>query len=104
MLPKLKPNFDWLDPAQWMPTRFQNGLLDAGFLQSLVRMYTEPEDYAAQLDFINDKVKDAAPDDRLGPLATVALYEILRQCAPAWMQSGYGFGKTLGGNCSRRSR
>lgn len=82
---KLGQNFDWLDPADWVRTRFQNGLLDAGFLQALVRMYTEPEDYAAQLDFIRDRVKDAALDEKLGPLATVALCEILRQCAPAWI-------------------
>ncbi len=37
MLPELKPNFHWLDPADWMPSRFENGLLDVGFLQSLVR-------------------------------------------------------------------
>ena len=84
------PNVAWLDPADWIPSRFNNRMLDVDFLQKLVRMYTEPDDYAAQLDFINDKVRDAkvedaAPDDTLGPLATVTLYEILRQCAPAWM-------------------
>ena len=39
---------------------------------------------AKQLESINERVKTAAPDGKLGPLATVTLCEIMRQCAPAW--------------------
>jgi Dyp-type peroxidase family len=99
----LKPNVPWLDPISWMSQRFEIRALDVGFLQDLVRVYTGPDDYAAQLDLVRDKVNASvpeglhalrdgegdAPDDEarpeLGPLPLVALYEILRQCAPAMM-------------------
>lgn len=77
-------NFHWLDPADWMPSRFENGMLDVRFVQSLVRLYTKPDDFAKELEAINERVKTAAPDGKIGPLATVTLCEMMRQCAPAW--------------------
>ena len=67
-----------------MPSRFENGLLDVSFVQSLVRMLAKPEDFDEQLKSINERVKSAAPDGPIGPLATVTVCEMLRQCAPAW--------------------
>ena len=86
-----------------MPSRFENGMLDVRFIQSLVRLYAKPDDFAKQLESINDRVKTAAPDGKLGPLATVTLCEMMRQCAPAWCDPAK-FKKSLGGYCARRSR
>ena len=83
--PTLTPNVPWLDPISWMPHHFEIGTLDVGFLQDLVRVYTQPGNYAAQLDLIRDSIKAAVPEGPLGPLPLVTLYEILRQCAPAMM-------------------
>src|ERR1700722_14749218 len=77
-------NVDWADPTKWMQDKFRQGL-DVNFLQSLVRIYTRPGDYAAHLQSLSKKVGTAVPEDLLGPLPIVALYEILRQCAPAMM-------------------
>jgi Dyp-type peroxidase family len=83
--PTRKPNVPWLDPNSWMQHRFEIRALDVGFLQDLVRVYTEPDDYAAQLDLVRDKVNASVPEGLLGPLPLVTLYELLRQCAPAMM-------------------
>src|SRR5229473_1248756 len=83
--PTRKPNVPWLDPISWMRHHFEIGALDVGFLQDLVRVYTEPDDYAAQLDLVSDKVNASVPEGLLGPLPLVTLYEVLRQCAPAMM-------------------
>lgn len=83
--PTRKPNVPWLDPISWMRHHFEIGALDVGFLQDLVRVYTEPDDYAAQLDLVRDKVSASVPEGPLGPLPLVTLYELLRQCAPAMM-------------------
>jgi deferrochelatase/peroxidase EfeB/cytochrome P450 len=77
-------NVDWADPTKWMQDKFRQGL-DVNFLRSLVRIYTRPGDYAAHLQSLSKKVGTAVPEDLLGPLPVVALYEILRQCAPAMM-------------------
>ena len=83
-LPEVTSNVHWLDPADWMPSRFENGMLDVRFVQSLVRLYAKPDDFAKELEAINERVKTAAPDGKIGPLATVTLCEMMRQCAPAW--------------------
>jgi deferrochelatase/peroxidase EfeB/cytochrome P450 len=80
-----KPNVPWLDPNSWMRNHFEIDALDVGFLQDLVRVYTEPDDYASQLDLVRDKINASVPEDPLGPLPLMALYEVLRQCAPAMM-------------------
>jgi Dyp-type peroxidase family len=75
-------NVDWVDPSTWIPEQF--GSLDVTFLQALVGIYTRPDDFAAHLQSLSKKV-GTVPDGPFGPLPVVALYEILRQCAPAMM-------------------
>ena len=82
--PEVTSNVHWLDPADWMPIRFENGLLDVNFIQALVRLYAKPDDFDKELEAIKKRVKTVDPDGKIGPLATVTLCEIMRQCAPAW--------------------
>jgi Dyp-type peroxidase family len=89
-------NVDWADPTKWMQDKFRQGL-DVHFLQSLVGIYTRPDDYAAHLQSLSEKVRNAVPEDLLGPLPVVALYEILRQCAPAMMNPAADPGKPSAG-------
>jgi len=90
--PEVTSNVPWLDPTDWMPSRFENGVLDVSFVQSLVSQFAKPDDYAKQLESIINKLKTAAPapEGRLGPLVTVTLCEIMRQCAPAWRKPDPG--------------
>jgi Dyp-type peroxidase family len=90
-------NVDWTDPSTWIPEQFGLKSLDAGFLHSLVRIYTQPDDFAAHLQSLSKKVGTAVPDGPFGPLPVVALYEILRQCAPAMMNPSADPGKPSAG-------
>jgi Dyp-type peroxidase family len=83
--PVAPTNADWADPVTWMQSQFAMKSMDASFLQSLVGIYTRPDEFAAHLQALADKVKITIPADGLGPLPIVALYEILRQCAPAML-------------------
>jgi len=78
-------NVDWKDPVQWIQHQFKLETLDVDFLQQSIGIYTEPDNFAAQLQLLSEKVGTAVPDPVLGPLSLVTLYEILRQCAPAMM-------------------
>jgi deferrochelatase/peroxidase EfeB/cytochrome P450 len=78
-------NVDWKDPVQWIQHQFKLETLDVDFLQQSIGIYTEPDNFAAQLKLLSEKVGTAVPDPVLGPLSLVTLYEILRQCAPAMM-------------------
>jgi deferrochelatase/peroxidase EfeB/cytochrome P450 len=78
-------NVDWKDPVQWIQHQFKLETLDVDFLQQSIGIYTEPDNFAAQLQLLSEKVRTAVPDPVLGPLSLVTLYEILRQCAPAMM-------------------
>src|SRR3984893_2119979 len=90
-------NVDWTDPSTWSPEQFGLKSLDAGFLHSLVRIYTQPDDFAAHLQSLSKKVGVAVLDGPFGPLPVVALYEILRQCAPAMMNPSADPGKPSAG-------
>jgi deferrochelatase/peroxidase EfeB/cytochrome P450 len=78
-------NADWADPVAWMQSQFDLKSMDASFLQSLADVYTQPDRFASHLKALADKVDVTIPTDGLGPLPVVALYEILRQCAPAML-------------------
>lgn len=78
-------NADWADPVKWMQDKFAMKSMDADFLQSIADVYTQPDKFASHLQALADKVEATIPTDKLGPLPVVALYEILRQCAPAML-------------------
>jgi len=89
-------NVDWRDPVQWIQHQFKLESLDLDFLQQLIGVYTEPDNFAAQLQLLREKVGTAVADPVLGPLSLVTLYEILRQCAPAMMNPGDSEGPSPG--------
>jgi len=89
-------NVDWRDPVQWIQHQFKLESLDLDFLQQLIGVYTEPDNFAAQLQLLREKVGTAVADPVLGPLSLVTLYEILRQCAPAMMNPADSEGPSPG--------
>jgi deferrochelatase/peroxidase EfeB/cytochrome P450 len=84
------PNLNWADPIEWMRQQFKLRSLNIGSLQDFVGIYKKPDEFAAHLQSLRLKVREdkAGTDDRVdgfGPLAIVALYEALRQAAPAML-------------------
>lgn len=76
-------SFDWDNPTAWIGTQFRFETLKTSTLQELVGIYAKPSDYRDRVQALKESVGNIIPDDQLGPLPIVALYEIMRQCAPA---------------------
>jgi Dyp-type peroxidase family len=75
--------FDWENPTAWIATQFRSKTLETRILQELLGIYANQNDYLSRVRSLNGSIGNIIPDGQLGPLPVVALYELMRQCAPA---------------------
>jgi Dyp-type peroxidase family len=80
-------NVDIEDPVEWIQRQFESGKVDLDLLRRLIGIFTRPDDFAAKLQALSAKAGPEVPQGPLGPLPTVTLCEMLRQCAPAMTKS-----------------